>query len=209
MDGRKKQKIILVCMFLDLIMITSASMLYLWGPPEETGDRNGTLQVNRELCVQVAHMGAAAVEKAPYITDSLLANTALDQLGNKGGDKFWKWYGFKYHVPWCACFVSWCADQHGYIKEKKIPKFAYVPEGASWFKTRHRWKNSGAYMPHSGDLIFFRKKKDRSASHVGIVISVFDDRVYVVSGNQKNRCRTKDYKLNNYKILGYGLVDED
>ena len=28
---------------------------------------------------------------------------------------YWSWYGFESRVEWCACFVSWCADQCGYI----------------------------------------------------------------------------------------------
>ena len=39
---------------------------------------------------------------------------ALREVGkNAGGDKFWKWYGFKSRVSWCACFVSWVLDQTG------------------------------------------------------------------------------------------------
>jgi len=34
------------------------------------------------------------------------------------------WYGFIGRVEWCACFVSWCADQCGYIDAGIIPKFA-------------------------------------------------------------------------------------
>ena len=29
--------------------------------------------------------------------------------------KYWSWYGFEAGVEWCACFVSWCANECGYI----------------------------------------------------------------------------------------------
>ena len=45
--------------------------------------------------------------------DVPLVKTARAELGNKGGEKFWSWYGFDYQVDWCGCFVSWCADQNG------------------------------------------------------------------------------------------------
>jgi len=45
--------------------------------------------------------------------DTAIVKVAEAQLGNVGGDKFWKWYGFSSHVHWCACFVSWCGDQGG------------------------------------------------------------------------------------------------
>ena len=28
-------------------------------------------------------------------------------------------YGFGSRVEWCACFVSWCANQRGYIETVK------------------------------------------------------------------------------------------
>ena len=40
-----------------------------------------------------------------------IVEVALTQLGNEGGQPYWSWYGFEGRVEWCACFVSWCADQ--------------------------------------------------------------------------------------------------
>jgi len=45
------------------------------------------------------------------IGNAEIIKVAASQLGNVGGDKYWKWYGFKSHVAWCTIFVSWCADQ--------------------------------------------------------------------------------------------------
>lgn len=42
------------------------------------------------------------------------------------------WYGFSSREEWCACFVSWCAKQCGYIESGVIPKFSLcwmVPHG--------------------------------------------------------------------------------
>lgn len=44
-----------------------------------------------------------------------LVEIAKSQLGNVGGEPYWSWYGFGGRVEWCACFVSWCANQCGYI----------------------------------------------------------------------------------------------
>ena len=52
-----------------------------------------------------------------------IVETAISQLGNIGGQPFWSWYGFSSRVEWCACFVSWCADQNGFITAGVIPKF--------------------------------------------------------------------------------------
>ena len=50
-----------------------------------------------------------------------IVQVALTQEGN-GGDTYWSWYGFSKREEWCACFVSWCADQCGYIDSGVIPK---------------------------------------------------------------------------------------
>ena len=61
-------------------------------------------------------------------SDDIVA-VALSQVGNVGGQPYWSWYGFSSRVEWCACFVSWCADQCGYIESGVIPKHSYCPTG--------------------------------------------------------------------------------
>ena len=76
-----------------------------------------------------------------------IVQVALTQVGNIGGEPFWRWYGFSSRVEWCACFVSWCAEQCGYITSGIIPKFASChSEGISWFQTCGLWKERG-YLP--------------------------------------------------------------
>lgn len=78
-----------------------------------------------------------------------IVNVALAQLGNVGGQPYWSWYGFESRVEWCACFVSWCANECGYIEAGIIPKFAGCQsEGVSWFKACGLWQDNG-YIPKS------------------------------------------------------------
>ena len=58
------------------------------------------------------------------IGSSDIVQVALSQIGNTGGQLYQSWYGFNSRVEWCACFVSWCAEQCGYIDSGIIPKFA-------------------------------------------------------------------------------------
>jgi hypothetical protein len=60
---------------------------------------------------------------------------ALTQEGNSG-DTYWSWYGFAGRVEWCACFVSWCADQCGYIDSGAIPRCSLCSDGVRWFEQR-------------------------------------------------------------------------
>lgn len=43
--------------------------------------------------------------------NSDIVNVAISQIGNVGGEPYWSWYGFESRVEWCACFVSWCANE--------------------------------------------------------------------------------------------------
>ena len=78
-----------------------------------------------------------------------IVEVASSQLGNVGGQPYWSWYGFNSRVSWCACFVSWCANECGYIDIGIIPKFANCQnEGIVWFKTCGLWQDNG-YIPKS------------------------------------------------------------
>lgn len=137
--------------------------------------------------------------------DDAIVEVAKAELGNVGGDKFWKWYGFSSHVDWCAIFCSWCADQCGYIEAGILPKFAVVGDGASWFKARHRWSGRG-YSPKPGDFIFFDFEQDGVLDHVGIVESCDGKTVTTIEGNAGNACKRLSYSVRSHSIAGYGLM---
>lgn len=139
-----------------------------------------------------------------------IVTVASSQIGNVGGGPYWKWYGFNSRVEWCACFVSWCAEQCGYIDAGIIPKFASCQsEGVDWFKTCGLWKDRG-FNPNAGDIIFFDwidKKtgvRNGQADHVGIVEKTENRRVYTIEGNSSDSCCRRDYDINSLDILGYG-----
>jgi hypothetical protein len=138
------------------------------------------------------------------IGNTAITKVALAQLGNKGGRKFWSWYGFKSHTDWCAIYVSWCADQCGYIKSGTIPKFAYVQSGADWFKAKGQWQRRG-YKPSPGDIIFFDWGTGGDADHVGIVEKCDGATIYTIEGNSGDQCRRRSYGVNSGYIYGFGV----
>ena len=76
-----------------------------------------------------------------------IVEVAKQYIGNVGGQPFWSWYGFSNRVEWCACFVSFCANECGYIEAGIIPKFASCQsEGVAWFQTCGLWQD-GSYTP--------------------------------------------------------------
>ena len=133
-----------------------------------------------------------------------IVEVALTQLGNEGGQPYWSWYGFEGRVEWCACFVSWCADQCGYIESGIIPKFAGCVDGLNWFKGNGQWKDRN-YEPQAGDIIFFDWEGDGETDHVGIVEKCENGVVYTVEGNSGDACRQKQYTVGSSSIYGYGV----
>ena len=133
-----------------------------------------------------------------------IVEVALAQLGNEGGQPYWSWYGFEGRVEWCACFVSWCADQCGYIESGIIPKFAGCVDGANWFKGNGQWQDRN-YEPQAGNIIFFDWEGDGETDHVGIVEKCENGVVYTVEGNSGDACRQNQYTVGSSSIYGYGV----
>ena len=135
--------------------------------------------------------------------NQVIVEIASAQVGNKGGQPYWSWYGFKSRIAWCACYVSWCADQCGYIDAGIIPKFSLCSDGVAWFKKNGQWQDRN-YVPQAGDLIFFDWEGDGRCNHVGIVEKCEDGVVYTIEGNSGNACKRQHYAVGSKKIFGYG-----
>lgn len=133
-----------------------------------------------------------------------IVEVALTQVGNQGGQPYWSWYGFNSRVEWCACFVSWCADQCGYIESGLVPKFAGCVDGANWFKSNGKWQDR-TYEPKTGDIIFFDWEGDGTTDHVGIVEKCENGTVYTVEGNSGDACKQRQYAVGSSNIYGYGI----
>lgn len=139
--------------------------------------------------------------------DVPIVNVAKEQIGNVGGEPFWKWYGFDERVDWCALFVSWCENELDYIDNDKAPKFAMVDDGIGWFRYRDQWyQPDSEEAPVAGDLIFFDWEQDSAQDHVGIVSAVEGDKVFTIEGNSSDRCRIKSYDKSDAVIYGYGRI---
>ena len=135
-----------------------------------------------------------------------MVEVAISQIGNVGGEIYWRWYGFGSRVPWCAIFVSWVAEQCGFIQAGIIPRFASTSVGVSWFQSRGLWQPRG-YMPAPGDLIFFDWTGSGTPDHVGIVERVEGGIVYTIEGNSSDMVRRRSYQINSAAILGYGVLN--
>lgn len=134
-----------------------------------------------------------------------LVNIAKSQLGNEGGEKFWSWYGFTSREEWCACFVSWCADQAGLIQSGAVPKFSLCTDGKNWFQNQGKWQGTGS-MPSPGAIVFFDWEHDGTCDHVGIVERCDGTTVYTIEGNSGDAVKERSYAISSNSIMGYGMV---
>ena len=127
---------------------------------------------------------------------------------------FSEWYinGYKNHpgwnqyTPWCACFLSWAADQKKASINGAPPRFAKVDDGMKLF-CDDQWRDSGA-TPIPGDYVFFDWDRDSDPDHVGAVLCVDENGyLYTIEGNSSGRVAVNCYPKNDPRIMGYGVLN--
>lgn len=99
---------------------------------------------------------------------------------NIGGQKYKDWYGRDGH--WCAMFVTWCADQCGFIELGIVPKTASVAELHDWYDAKGQYHEKAGYVPKTGDIILF---EGQGSSHTGLVES-YDEAASTVTTIEGN-----------------------
>lgn len=131
-----------------------------------------------------------------------------------GSGYFSKWYiggyeghpGWNQYTPWCACFLSWVADQMKASIDGAPPRFANVDDGMNAFQTQKKWRDSGA-TPIPGDYVFFDWDRDSDPDHVGAVLCVDGNQLYTIEGNSGGRVAVQRYSLGDSRIVGYGVLN--
>ena len=126
---------------------------------------------------------------------------------------FSEWYignyadhpGWNQYTPWCACFLSWAADQKKASIDGNPPRFAKVDDGMKLFRD-DQWRDSGA-TPIPGDYVFFDWNGGNDPDHVGAVLCVEGDFLYTIEGNSGGKVAVNCYPKNDPRIVGYGVLN--
>lgn len=121
--------------------------------------------------------------------------------------KYGEWFGLN-GEPWCAIFVSWCANQAGLLATTNnsngiIPKYSSVSKGMEWYRNNNRFGLKGNYLPKFGDILFLKT----GTSHTAIVVGYDEsnNKLYTIEGNFSNKvCKVWRY-ANDSRITGYGV----
>ncbi len=160
-----------------------------------------------------------AEKKARFAFLQTLANQYDSRGEIKGGSGYFsEWYidgyeghpGWNQYTPWCACFLSWAADQQRDTIDGDPPKFADVDKGMADFKAqKNKWRNpnDANNKPIPGDYVFFDWDGGTNPDHVGAVLCVEGNFLYTIEGNSGGRVAVQRYDLNDKRIVGYGVLN--
>ena len=162
-----------------------------------------------------------AEKKARFQFLQTLANQYDSRGEIKGGSGYFsEWYignyeshpGWNQYTPWCACFLSWAADQMKASINDAPPSFAKVDEGMKGFKegSYGQWRNPNdeKNKPIPGDYVFFDWDGDRDPDHVGAVLCVDENGyLYTIEGNSGGKVAVNCYPKNDPRIVGYGVLN--
>lgn len=136
-----------------------------------------------------------------------IVKLAQEQVGYKeyanNKTKYGEWYGLQ--GEWCDIFISWLAYKVG-ILNILIPKEAYVPNTAKWYKNKGLLKDKN-YKPQKGDLILFDYNKNKNADHIGIVEYVAGNVIHTIEGNKTKMVKRQQYAIGNTNIYGIAVIN--
>ncbi len=134
-----------------------------------------------------------------------------------GSGYFSEWYignyadnpGWNQYTPWCACFLSWAADQKKASIDGDPPRFANVDTGMEGFQKSGKWRspNDANNKPIPGDYVLFDWDRDSDPDHVGAVLCVDGNQLYTIEGNSGGKVAVQRYDLNDKRIMGYGVLN--
>ena len=136
-----------------------------------------------------------------------------------GYTRYGDWYGFKYG-DWCAMFASFCLY---YAQVEDFPLNASCERWVADLKELEMFAPAPGYIPRPGDLIFFQRGRTCAVSpenpgisnHVGLVTEVTPATaeqpamVHTIEGNLNNCVARASYELDDFMILGYGIMPDN
>ena len=136
-----------------------------------------------------------------------LVDVAVREIGYRenpdGSNKYGTWCGIG-NASWCHAFISWCANECGYIEDGTLPKTGACETGRQWFIHRDEYQPKGSYEPQPGDIVYFRHGSETISHHVGIVEFVENGILHTIEGNSGGLVKRRSYPLNADRIMGYG-----
>lgn len=129
-----------------------------------------------------------------------VVNLANAQGTEKGGRKYWSWWGYSSRVAWCQIWVSWIMAHAG-VPESVYGKYENCQYAISQMQKKGIWHGRG-YKPQPGDVCYYDWNGGGS-DHVGIVVAVSGNAVTVREGNKNDQVGNRVITYNNSQVVGY------
>lgn len=146
---------------------------------------------------KTAHGASGGGASLVAVANAEYEEGVADGTNHLGGQKYWSYMGFSGAVNWCACFVSYCANQIGAIDAGYMPKHAAVQGWIDFYRANPDKGDlidpGSGYKPVPGDIIIW---KNSSISHIGIV-EYYDadtDKVGTIEGNSSDKTMKNIYR---------------
>lgn len=197
---------------------------------DKTSNQGGSSSDNGSYSSTIDNTGSKVAIGKTYSEAALaMVELAKGEMGHVGGEK----YGAGGY-PWCAFFVNWLMNRTtitnvgtvnsiitkegpiggcgGSCAGDMVQNFS-SHTNLSFYSSKYY---GGDYTPKAGDIIIFwyAERKGRYwnktiedaalASHIGIVESFSNGKVYTIEGNCGNKVQSFSYDLSDDSILGYG-----
>jgi beta-N-acetylglucosaminidase len=151
---------------------------------------SGTTSSSVDASGDAAALVKVAENEIGYTEKASNANLD-DATANAGSNDYTKYgeYTGANGAPWCASFISWCANQAG-ISTDVIPKTAAAATLRNASSTHPTPQNATA-----GDFITYDYSNDGTVDHVSLVESRNDTGLTAIDGNWNNRVERVTHKF--------------
>lgn len=118
--------------------------------------------------------------------------------------------------PWCATYVSAMAVEAG-LKDT-VPLSCSCQEMIRGFERAGRYEEDDNFLPTNsniGDILFYDWEGsvvtdsigNKTADHVGVIISVSGTTLTIIEGNKNDRVETRTIEAGSKYICGFGLLE--
>lgn len=118
-------------------------------------------------------------------------------------------YKVTYKDAWCAAYVSAMAKKAN-LTDIVFPE-CNCDRMMNLYVKADRWMESDSYTPNPGDIIFYDwddsgiGDNNGSTDHVGIVVSVVNNKMKIIEGNTSDSVKYKERDIDRKNIRGFGL----
>ena len=95
-----------------------------------------------------------------------------------------------------------------------IARTGFVTDwGSQWYTGKQSQMEKNSYVPQPGDWVFFSYTPSGDTTHAALVEACFEDSsgqivIQVVEGNNPDKVQRTQYRLEDWRIQGYGTVHD-